>query len=77
MSTERPRFAVRLAIAALVAIGLSSLARGQTYDVLHAFTVPATLPVAGLVQGTDGFFYGTTLQGGTATYGTVYRDPRS
>src|SRR6266480_1836765 len=38
MSTERPRLAVRLAIAAFVAIGLSSLARGQTYEVLHAFT---------------------------------------
>ena len=30
-------------------------------------------PFAGLVQGTDGHFYGTTESGGTSTYGTVYK----
>jgi uncharacterized repeat protein (TIGR03803 family) len=30
-------------------------------------------PYAGLVQGTDGNFYGTTLSGGTAHYGTVFK----
>ena len=30
-------------------------------------------PYAGLVQGTDGNFYGTTCQGGTSGYGTVFR----
>jgi uncharacterized repeat protein (TIGR03803 family) len=30
-------------------------------------------PAAGLVQGSDGNFYGTTLQGGAASSGTVFR----
>ena len=30
-------------------------------------------PYAGLVQGTDGNFYGTTLEGGAFGYGTVFR----
>jgi uncharacterized repeat protein (TIGR03803 family) len=30
-------------------------------------------PYAGLVQGSDGSFYGTTLDGGTNRYGTVFR----
>ena len=31
------------------------------------------LPYAGLVQGSDGNFYGTTMWGGTANYGTVFK----
>jgi uncharacterized repeat protein (TIGR03803 family) len=30
-------------------------------------------PYAGLVQGNDGYFYGTTYGGGTNGYGTVFR----
>ena len=30
-------------------------------------------PYAGLVQGSDGFLYGTTLHGGTKGYGTVFK----
>ena len=30
-------------------------------------------PQAGLVQGSDGYFYGTTSSGGTDSYGTVFR----
>jgi uncharacterized repeat protein (TIGR03803 family) len=30
-------------------------------------------PEAGLIQGADGNFYGTTTQGGTNGYGTVFR----
>ena len=30
-------------------------------------------PLGGLVQGTDGNFYGTTTQGGSSNYGTVFR----
>src|ERR1035437_9187782 len=30
-------------------------------------------PLAGLVQGTDGNFYGTTLGGGSSDYGTVFK----
>ncbi len=55
-----------------------------TYTNLHSFTgsPDGALPMAGLVLGGDGNFYGTTSQGGTtnfntfpstAGYGTVFR----
>jgi uncharacterized repeat protein (TIGR03803 family) len=31
------------------------------------------IPLAGLVQATDGFFYGTTYRGGASNYGTIFR----
>jgi uncharacterized repeat protein (TIGR03803 family) len=56
-----------------VCAALATRASGQTYEVIHAFTIPASQPVAGLVEGTDGFFYGTTRGGGAAGGGTVFR----
>jgi uncharacterized repeat protein (TIGR03803 family) len=47
-----------------------------TYTNLHSFVGypnDGTEPYAGLVQGSDGNFYGTTYQGGTNNYGTVFR----
>jgi uncharacterized repeat protein (TIGR03803 family) len=42
---------------------------------LHSFTNSGdgANPYAGLVQGSDGNFYGTTYNGGTDGYGTVFR----
>src|SRR5262249_3468576 len=43
---------------------------------LHSFSGPPSdgpLPFAGLVQGTDGNFYGTTASGGAFFQGTVFR----
>jgi uncharacterized repeat protein (TIGR03803 family) len=42
---------------------------------LHSFngTNDGANPYAGLVQGTDGSFYGTTENGGTKGFGTVFR----
>jgi uncharacterized repeat protein (TIGR03803 family) len=42
---------------------------------LHTFTGgnDGAQPFAGLVQGTDGNFYGTTLRGGASNYGTVFQ----
>jgi uncharacterized repeat protein (TIGR03803 family) len=58
----------------LVVLGvLCDPARGQTVDVVTSFTVPARQPVAGLVQGTDGLFYGTTRGGGASNGGTVFK----
>lgn len=47
---------------------------GGTVSVVYAFsgTSDGGLPVAGLVAGTDGLLYGTTIFGGIG-YGTVYR----
>ncbi len=47
-----------------------------TYTTLYSFVGYSTdglWPQAGLVQGSDGNFYGTTTSGGTNDYGTVFR----
>jgi uncharacterized repeat protein (TIGR03803 family) len=46
-----------------------------TFLPLHSFngTNDGANPSAGLVQGQDGSFYGTTFNGGTNGYGTVFR----
>jgi uncharacterized repeat protein (TIGR03803 family) len=46
----------------------------QTFTTLHSFDngTDGESPEAGLVQGTDGKFYGTTELGGTNGYGTVF-----
>jgi len=67
-----------------VAINYGTLFRispsGSSHSILHSFTnsPDGGNPVAGLVQGSDGNFYGTTKQGGTngggtASGGTVFQ----
>ncbi len=68
-----PVRSLALGVCALVALCAAAPARAQTYEIVTAFTVPAAQPVAGLVQGTDGFFYGTTRGGGASSGGTVFR----
>lgn len=59
---------------------------GSGFTVLHAFGATTSAanvspptnadgigPVGALVQGADGFFYGTTGRGGTNGYGTIFR----
>lgn len=49
---------------------------GGTLTVLHSFAGGPTeglWPMTGLVQGSDGNFYGTTQYGGANYYGTVYQ----
>jgi uncharacterized repeat protein (TIGR03803 family) len=51
---------------------LSPSGGGLTY--LHVFNgSDGAKPYAGLVQATDGNFYGTTTEGGANGYGTIYR----
>lgn len=46
----------------------------QTFTDLLSFDgADGSFPYAGLVQGTDGNFYGTTYNGGTYGYGTVFK----
>jgi uncharacterized repeat protein (TIGR03803 family) len=47
-----------------------------TFTLLHSFSTATTdgeSPYAGLVQGSDGNFYGTTHTGGANNYGTVFQ----
>jgi uncharacterized repeat protein (TIGR03803 family) len=50
---------------------------GGTESVLHTFPKVANgdgqTPYAGLIQGSDGNFYGTTYNGGSSGFGTVFR----
>jgi uncharacterized repeat protein (TIGR03803 family) len=49
---------------------------GSDYAVLHSFpTVPSDgrMPRSALVEGPDGLLYGTTQNGGSGDYGTVFR----
>ena len=63
------------------AVGLVfKLSTGGAITVLHEFDSTSTIdgyqPVAGLVAGTDGNFYGATsagVSGGSAPYGTLFR----
>src|SRR5215471_2810264 len=62
-----------LGIGFLLLGSLSVPAKAQTFEVGTSFTIPASLPAAGLVQGTDGLFYGTTRGGGALAGGTVFK----
>jgi uncharacterized repeat protein (TIGR03803 family) len=63
-----------IAAAAMVILPLPACP--QTIEVLHSFTISpddGVNPFAGLVQTSDGSFYGTTQLGGSVNEGTVYR----
>ena len=52
------------------------LTNGTGFQLLHTFTnngVDGISPYAGLIQGADGFLYGTTQYGGTNGSGTVFK----
>ncbi len=51
-----------------------STALGQyTYQSLRSFEWPTGASPAGLIEGSDGVFYGTAATGGSSTAGTVFR----
>jgi uncharacterized repeat protein (TIGR03803 family) len=62
---------VRHALALLFAAVASSTS-AQTFEVVHTFQAGGT-PLATLLDGGDGYFYGSTSQGGTRDLGTIFR----
>ena len=67
---------IPLFIILIVGVGRTFNAGAQTVTNLYSFVGSPTdgeYPFAGLVQGSDGNFYGTTLYGGANNSGTVFR----
>jgi uncharacterized repeat protein (TIGR03803 family) len=64
-----------LAIMSIVTVCGFSIARSATLTMLYSFSngVDGAQPETELVQGSDGYFYGTTTSGGTNRVGTVFR----
>ena len=78
---QRPRSNRRALLPGHIALGMVLFvallapafpAAAQTYTVLHAFTTAQQNP-GGLVQASDGNFYGMTRHGGTNGLGSVFR----
>jgi uncharacterized repeat protein (TIGR03803 family) len=67
--------ALALAIMLVPTVLATRSAQAQTYTTLHSFdNTDGSEPYAGLVQATDGNFYGTTAAGGAnGNYGTVFK----
>jgi uncharacterized repeat protein (TIGR03803 family) len=55
--------------------GVFKITPAGAYSVIYNFdgTVHGKIPRGGLTLGTDGNFYGTTNQGGTSNYGTLFK----
>jgi uncharacterized repeat protein (TIGR03803 family) len=65
---------LRSAVLILLCAGTTIGSRAQTLTTLMSFDgTDGAVPYAGLVQGLDGNLYGTTSDGGTFGYGTVFK----
>ena len=60
---------------AVLLYAFTTFLSAQSLTTLYSFagSDDGGYPVAGLVQGSDGNFYGTTQQGGANNVGTVFR----
>jgi uncharacterized repeat protein (TIGR03803 family) len=70
-----PRAALALAVTVVLALSSHSAQAAETP--LYSFCAQSSCtdgqyPISGLIQGTDGSFYGTTFQGGANASGTVF-----
>jgi len=80
-SARRTAAGIGIQVAFVMILGTASSAKAQTVTPLYAFCPPSQGPNcndgrdphAGLVQGSDGNFYGTTYYGGPANAGTIFQ----
>ena len=71
---EITRLAKSFCSVAICLILISTVAQAQNLTTLYSFSnSDGANPAAGLVQGSNGNFYGTTAQGGTPDDGTVFQ----
>ncbi|WP_020562101.1 choice-of-anchor tandem repeat GloVer-containing protein [Methylosarcina fibrata] len=54
-------------------MGSTSALASYEYQVLQSLGKPEGTPRGKLVQGSDGYFYGTTVYGGSQGAGTVFK----
>lgn len=74
MKTQTSRLANSIAAFVLVVFTTLGCLNAATLTTIHSFDgSDGANPYAGLVQGTDGNFYGTTTGGGTANSGVVFK----
>jgi uncharacterized repeat protein (TIGR03803 family) len=68
---------MRLKLSAAFLVCIAALAGAQTFRVAHAFNgTDGANPYAGMIQGTDGYLYGTTTGGGMNFSGNVFKMTR-
>src|SRR5580658_592569 len=75
MRTPRPAFVTTVLAAPLILVSWAAAQTSPALTTLHFFAGPpdGELPVAGLVAGANGVFYGTTKFGGAYGNGSVYQ----
>ena len=70
-------FLCHVAVLSAVALASASVVKAQVSEaVVHSFNSPAadrSLPLGGVMQASDGLFYGMTYLGGANGRGTIYR----
>ena len=73
-TSSRHVFYFTVIFSILAFIDFTSLAYGQaTLQEVRGFRLAPSSPQGGVIDGGDGYLYGTTYQGGDATTGTVYK----
>jgi uncharacterized repeat protein (TIGR03803 family) len=67
--------ALALAVTLAMTMTAAPMAQAQTYTTLHSFTgtPDGQFPYSGVVQDSEGNFYGTTQGGGASNFGTVFK----
>src|SRR5271169_1185659 len=75
LQAQHHQFFASFSILLVLCVAIANVSPAQTLTTLHSFAGQpndGANPDAGLVQGSDGNFYGTTYSGGANNKGTVF-----